>query len=114
MYVTLTDDIFQFQNDLVLDKASGGPKAASLMRDSVREYMSKIVQTNTTNWRIEAKAYANLKTLSADAHRENLADGYVRSLAPFTSGFSRPYAAFDFVDVQDEQAVQAKIRGMTY
>ncbi|KAF1956889.1 hypothetical protein CC80DRAFT_592916 [Byssothecium circinans] len=101
----------KFKNELVLDKASGGPKAAQLLRDSVREYLSKMeIVAHARECRVEFRAYANLKSLSLDAHKEKLADGQVRSLAPFTSGFSRPFGSCDFVDVQDEQAAQQKIR----
>ncbi|KAF2449473.1 hypothetical protein P171DRAFT_480555 [Karstenula rhodostoma CBS 690.94] len=99
----------KFQNHLVLDKASGGPKAVRLLRDSVKEYIRTTVP-DAHNVRIVAQAFANLKLLSTDAYTENLADQQPRSLAPFTSGFSRACDFFDFVDVQDKSTVQNKIK----
>ncbi|KAF1967122.1 hypothetical protein BU23DRAFT_543336 [Bimuria novae-zelandiae CBS 107.79] len=98
----------KFVDDLVLDKASGGPKAAQLLLSSIKENL-RMRALAAKDCRIAVQAYANLKSLSDDAHRNKLADSKPRSLAPFTSGFSRTDDC-DFVDVQDEEIAQSKIR----
>jgi hypothetical protein len=59
--------------------------------------------------RIVVRIYANLKSLSAEVIKENGAQS--RALAAFAAGFSREDVSFDFVDVGDENIVQAKIIG---
>ena len=96
---------------------SGGSHAAKLLKEAVARYIVDRFPGEQT-CRVEARAYANLKSLSLEVtekyrarNRHFRKPNLPRSLGAFAAGFSRAEVLFDFVDVVDEKAVEWKITG---
>lgn len=99
---------------------SGGSHTAKLLKEAVTRYIADACQGKHIS-RIDARVYANLKSLSLEAVDEYSArqpyykkPNIPRALGAFAAGFSREEVFFDFVDVAAEQAVEKRITGKLF
>jgi hypothetical protein len=98
----------QFRDELARGSNCGGFMAAKLLKDAMTQYLQNL-GLEKEGCRVIVHIYANLKSLSADVFKDGGAPS--RAFAGFAAGISREELAFDFVDVGDENIVQAKIVG---
>jgi hypothetical protein len=100
---------------LIRKGLEGGVDAAQLLQQQVRGCLSRLENGDADRYRIVVRIYANLKGLSkALALAGGQAGHEARSLAPFTSSFTRSQELFDFVDAGDKKdGADFKIKGDT-
>ena len=103
-------DSAQFNEELIRDKEEGGMRAARKLNDAIEKYIQSSSQTVPS--RVTARIYADLTNLSKQLARLKLTRMEKRSLASFTSGFTRALSLFDFIDILDEEGTRIKIRGI--
>ncbi|KAH7562194.1 hypothetical protein BM1_01714 [Bipolaris maydis] len=97
-----------FNEELIRDKEEGGMRAARKLDDAIEKYIQSISQTVPR--RVIVRIYADLTNLSKQLARLKLTGMEKRSLASFTSGFTRALSLFDFIDTLDEEGTRIKIR----
>lgn len=85
-------------------------RAARKLNDAIEKYIQSISQTMPR--RVIVRIYADLTNLSKQLARLKLTGMEKRSLASFTSGFTRALSLFDFVDTLDGEGTRIKIRGI--
>ncbi|OAF98661.1 uncharacterized protein CC84DRAFT_1210740 [Paraphaeosphaeria sporulosa] len=95
---------------MLSDGSKGGPLAARLLREAVKEYLLRYLP-DISNCRIMVQTFANLKQLSMDAAERGLLDNLSPSLGTFTSSFSSRVDC-DFTVVQVKSVMQRKILNM--
>ncbi|KAK4965647.1 hypothetical protein LTR66_012108 [Elasticomyces elasticus] len=109
--VLIDGDGYPFDDRLIRGGSDGGATAARLLSNSVRQLVARL-GPEMDQCRIMIRIYANLHGLSKAMAKANLAGNEARSLAPFTSSFTRSENLFDFVDVGDSKdTTEYKIRG---
>jgi hypothetical protein len=108
-------DGYIFREQLVKKGLEGGVDAAQFLLQEVKNCLSRL-DSDADRCRIMVRVYANLKGLSkALALAGGQAGLEARSLAPFTSSFTRSQELFDFVDAGDKkEGVEFKIRGKSH
>lgn len=79
-----------------------------MLKEAILRYLRGI-NLGDSGCRVIVHIYSNLRSLSREVIEESGAQP--RALASFAAGFSREELTFDFVDVGDENIVQAKIMG---
>jgi hypothetical protein len=110
--VLIDGDGYIFREQLIRKGLEGGVDAAQLLQQEVKDCLSRL-DSDANRCRIMIRVYANLKGLSkALALAGGQAGLEARSLAPFTSSFTRSQELFDFVDAGDKrEGAEFKIRG---
>jgi hypothetical protein len=81
-----------------------------MLDEAVGKYLQQNVPAARTS-RIVLRVYADLTNLSKQLAKSKLVGMEKRSIAPFTSAFTRTISHFDFVDTLDEEGTKFKIRG---
>jgi hypothetical protein len=102
--------MMQFKEDLIRKGPEGGADAAQLLQQHILECISRFDSVDECS--IIVRIYANLQGISKALARIGQAGHEARSLAPFTSSFTRSQELFDFIDTGDQkETVYSKIKG---
>ncbi|KAK7519486.1 uncharacterized protein IWZ02DRAFT_521103 [Phyllosticta citriasiana] len=96
--VLIDGDGLIFNNNLLLDGAAGGQRAAGLLEQYVYEYVRAEHPEIPTTVKISARVYANVKGLSETCRRASITSK-TSDLHEFVVGFSQGKFLMDFVDV---------------
>lgn len=104
-----------FDDKLVCQGEAGGKEAASLLWNSVTEYVHQNLSNIPTDFKIVTRVYANLKGLGDVCRKAGLID---RSgmIEDFARGFTGSKQLFDFVDVgmgkdRADDKISGELRG---
>lgn len=87
-----------FDDRLISKGESGGKEAATILWDSVSQYVQSHMTNLSLGYRIVTRVYANLKGLGDVCHRSGITDRLER-IEEFARGFTGSKQLFDFVDV---------------
>ncbi|KAK7423241.1 hypothetical protein QQZ08_009137 [Neonectria magnoliae] len=93
--VVIDGDCMPFQDDLVKQGMAGGKKAASLLKQSIKEEIVKLMPSGSHHLKIIIRVFANVRGL-AKAWREFLPESL--SLDDFVRGFNMGDAMCDYID----------------
>ncbi|GAB7337777.1 hypothetical protein MBLNU457_g3047t1 [Dothideomycetes sp. NU457] len=101
-------DGYYFDESLVKQGADGGIKAATTMQNVMQDRLSRMGFPDET--KIIVKIYMNLQGVSQSFHRYGIVGSQARSIAPFTSAFSK-IELFDIIDCGEKrECCEAKIK----
>jgi hypothetical protein len=106
-------NIFKFRDQYIKAGTSGGVSAAQALNNGIKEMLhSRMSPGEADLCRVMVRIYANLAGLSKALAKAGLVGQEARSLAPFTSSFTRAGELCDFVDAGDKKdAADFKVRG---
>ncbi|CRG89670.1 hypothetical protein PISL3812_06709 [Talaromyces islandicus] len=112
--VLVDGDSYIFRDKYIKAGASGGVSAAQNMNSVIKDMLqSRLSPSEVDQCRVMVRIYANLSGLSKSLAKAGLVGQEARSLAPFTSSFTRAQDLFDFVDAGDKKdGADFKIREM--
>ncbi|CAJ2510920.1 Uu.00g065450.m01.CDS01 [Anthostomella pinea] len=108
--VLIDGDGYVFSEDQVTAGAEGGTRAAQQLNDTIK---TSLRRKGLESCDIMVRVYANLVGLSKTLSKAGLCGPEKRSLAPFTSSFTRSYGLTDFVDAGElKENADFKLRAM--
>ncbi|KAJ5558196.1 Zinc finger CCCH-type [Penicillium sp. DV-2018c] len=111
--VLVDGDGYMFKEHFLKQGSEGGVNVARELSDSIKELMHSTMGVQAEQCRIMVRVYANVLGLSKALARAGLMGHEARSLAPFTSSFTRAQELFDYVDAADKkEGSDFKIREM--
>ena len=87
-----------FEDNLIKQGEIGGKEAAAALSSSVRDYVHKAVPGLSSDYRILARIYANIKGLGNICHTAGILPKS-STIEEFARGFTGSKHLFDFVDV---------------
>ncbi|KAI0484061.1 hypothetical protein GGR56DRAFT_612157 [Xylariaceae sp. FL0804] len=108
--VLVDGDGYVFDDRFVAAGAEGGSQVAQLLNNTVK---ASLRRKGLEDCEIVVRVYANLVGLSKTLSRAGLCGPEKRSLAPFTSSFTRSYGLTDFTDAGElKENADFKLRAM--
>ena len=96
--VLIDGDGMIFDDNLLSKGEAGGKEAASLLWNSVTEYVHQNMDAIPSDYKIVTRIYANLKGLGDVCHISGIVDRS-ETIEDFARGFTGSKQLFDFVDV---------------
>ena len=96
--VLIDGDGMIFEDNLIKQGELGGKEAAAALSSSVREYVHKAAPGLSSDYKILARIYANIKGLGDVCHKAGILTKS-STIEEFARGFTGSKHLFDFVDV---------------
>ena len=87
-----------FEDNLIKQGEIGGKDAAAALSSSVRDYVHRAVPGLSSDYKILARIYANMKGLGDVCHKAGILTK-PSTIEEFARGFTGSKHLFDFVDV---------------
>ena len=87
-----------FEDRLIQKGEAGGKEAAGILWNAVREYVQHNIPGISSDYKIVARVYANLKGLGDACSRAGILDSPC-IIEDFARGFTGSKQLFDFIDV---------------
>ncbi|KAL2823805.1 hypothetical protein BDW59DRAFT_92367 [Aspergillus cavernicola] len=111
--VLVDGDGYLFKEYLVKAGTQGGPKAAQILNESIKDLVHERLGSQADQCRIMVRIYANMLGLSKSLARVGLVGNEARSMSTFATAFTAAQDLFDYVDAGDKkEAADYKIREM--
>jgi hypothetical protein len=87
-----------FEDHLIQQGEAGGKEAAHILWAAVRDYVQHTIPMLSSDYKIVARVYANLKGLGDICSRAGILDNPI-IMEDFMRGFTGSKQLFDFIDV---------------
>ena len=103
-----------FNDRFLQNGVAGGKEAGNLLWAATRNYIHQTISDLSSDFKIVARVYANLKGLGDACHKAAILDSSF-SIDDFARGFTGSKQLFDFVDVgMGKDRADDKISGEPY